>query len=259
MLERIAAAKRAEVGILKQILRGAALHPHPMRFNPFDGLRDSGGRVAVIAEIKKASPVKGMLRENFNPLKMASLYRDHGARAISYITDEKFFQGEKQLLPAVRQTAGVPVLRKDFIIDEVQLRESVLLQADIVLLIAALHDYSHLMQLVEEAHRLNLEVLLEVHTREELNLVADLPVCMVGVNNRNLKDFTVDLGNSLRLAEDLPSSCLHVSESGIRAARDMHLLEEHGFHAALVGEALVAASQPAVKLTELVNYREVEQ
>lgn len=258
MLERIVAAKRAEVEELKRALRREEVSAHPRRFNPFS-MQDSSGRVAVIAEIKKASPVKGMLREDLNPLKTACLYRDHGARAISYITDEEFFHGKKHLLPAVRQAAGIPVLRKDFIIDEVQLRESVLLQADIVLLIAALHDYSHLRQLVEEAHRLNLEVLLEVHNREELNLVADLPVCMVGVNNRNLKDFTVDLENSLGLAEALPSSCLRISESGISSVRDMHLLEEHGFHAALVGEALAVARQPAEKLFELVNYREVER
>jgi indole-3-glycerol phosphate synthase len=258
MLERIITAKKAEVEILKQLLRGETPHPHPLRFNPFACLQDSSGRVVVIAEIKKASPIKGVLRQGLHPLKMASLYKNHGARAISYITDEKFFQGEKHLLPTVRQTAGIPVLRKDFIVDEVQLRESLLLEADIVLLIAALHDYPRLLQLVEEAHRLNLEVLLEVHTREELARVADLPVCMVGVNNRNLMDFTVDLENSLRLGEYLPSSCLHVSESGIHSAREMHLLEEHGFQAALVGETLVAASQPAAKLTELVNYWEVE-
>lgn len=141
--------------------------------------------IAVIAEVKKASPVKGILAHELDVLHLADCYRQNGATAISYITDSKFFRGQKELLPRVKESSGLPILRKDFIIDELQLYETVLLQADIVLLIAALHDYPRLLALMEKSRELGIEVLLEVHDREELHKAIDLPVKMLGVNNRN--------------------------------------------------------------------------
>ena len=184
-------------------------------------------------------------------LHLADCYRQNGATAISYITDSKFFRGQKELLPRVKESSGLPILRKDFIIDELQLYETVLLQADIVLLIAALHDYPRLLALMEKSRELGIEVLLEVHDREELHKAIDLPVKMLGVNNRNLNDFTVDIRQSLELAEHIPPSFIKVSESGIKTREEILLLNEYGYNVVLIGEALVTAPNPGEKLREL--------
>jgi indole-3-glycerol phosphate synthase len=207
--------------------------------------------IAVIAEVKKASPVKGILAHELDVLHLADCYRQNGATAISYITDSKFFRGQKELLPRVKESSGLPILRKDFIIDELQLYETVLLQADIVLLIAALHDYPRLLALMEKSRELGIEVLLEVHDREELHKAIDLPVKMLGVNNRNLNDFTVDIRQSLELAEHIPPSFIKVSESGIKTREEILLLNEYGYNVVLIGEALVTAPNPGEKLREL--------
>lgn len=213
--------------------------------------RSDFNNMAIIAEVKKASPVKGILANELDVLHLADCYRENGATAISYITDSQFFQGRKECLPRVKEISGLPVLRKEFIIDEIQLYETVLLQADMVLLIAAMHDYPKLLALSKKSRELGLEVLLEVHDREELQKAIDLPVKMLGVNNRNLKDFSVDVHRSLELAEHIPSSFIKVSESGIKTREDILLLKEHGYNAVLIGEALVTAPDPGAKLREL--------
>ncbi len=213
--------------------------------------RSDFNNMAIIAEVKKASPVKGILANELDVLQLAHCYRENGATAISYITDSQFFQGQKECLPRVKEISGLPVLRKEFIIDEIQLYETVLLQADMVLLIAAMHDYPKLLTLSEKSRELGIEVLLEVHDREELQKAIDLPVKMLGVNNRNLKDFSVDIQRSLELAEHIPSSFIKVSESGIKTREDILLLKEHGYNAVLIGEALVTAPDPGEKLREL--------
>lgn len=251
MLERIVRFKELEVRELKS--RGA-IDDIASRLPPLDVdrvFKSSQDSMAVIAEVKKASPVKGVLAHEMDVLQLAGCYRDNGAAAISYITDSRLFQGRKDLLPRVKEITGLPVLRKDFIIDEVQLYETVLLQADMVLLIAALHDYPELLALCDKSRELGLEVLLEVHDREELQKAMDLPAKMLGVNNRNLKDFSVDIHRSLELAQYIPPSMLKVSESGIRTREDVLLLKGHGYNAVLVGEALVTAPDPGAKLREL--------
>lgn len=251
MLEQIVRAKQQEVRELK---RRVAIDDIASRLPPMDldrVFRSSQGSMAVIAEVKKASPVKGVLAHELNVLQLAKGYRANGAAAISYITDSRFFQGQKDLLPRVKETTGLPVLRKDFIIDEIQLYETVLLQADMVLLIAALHSYPELLALCDKSLKLGLEVLLEVHDREELQKAMDLPIKMLGVNNRNLKDFSVDIHRSLELAQYIPSSMIKVSESGIKTREDVLLLKEQGYNAVLVGEVLVTAPDPGAKLREL--------
>lgn len=213
--------------------------------------RSDFNNMAIIAEVKKASPVKGVLADELDILQLADSYRENGATAISYITDSQFFQGQPEYLPRVKEISGLPVLRKEFIIDEIQLYETVLLHADMVLLIAALHDYSRLLALSEKSRELGIEVLLEVHDREELQKAIDLPIKMLGVNNRNLKDFSVDVHRSLELAGHIPPSFIKVSESGIKTREDIQLLKEHGYNAVLIGEALVTAPDPGEKLREL--------
>ncbi len=255
MLERIAAQKRLEVDQLKASLNLTGLLPPKESINPRSILTHSR-RVSVIAEIKKASPVKGVLCADFDPVGLAAAYADNGAAVLSVITDNKFFQGSPALIQDIRPQAELPVLRKDFIIDELQLYETVLLGADMVLLIAALHDYSALLRLSLKCKELGIEPLLEVHDREELKKVLDLPVQIIGVNNRNLKDFTVDITTSLELADYIPDSLIKVSESGINKPADMQRLAAWGFNAALIGEALVSSPNPGAKLKELVNYEQ---
>lgn len=254
MLERIAAVKREEIKELKMSLDTSGIYPRTDTIDPGPFLRREDHRVAVIAEVKKASPVKGLLCPDFDPVALAGSYQENGAGAVSVITDQQFFQGSKSFLTQVKSAVGLPVLRKDFILDPIQLYESVLLQADLVLLIAAMHDYHSLLKLSEKARELGLHVLLELHNREELQMAGDLPVPIIGINNRNLQDFTVSLSASLQLADSLPSQAIRVSESGISAPGDMAVLERAGFNAALVGEALVSAENPGLRLQELVQY-----
>lgn len=253
MLEQIIRVKQQEVQELKNRLNVDDVTPcrHPLDVEK--AFRSGFNSMAVIAEVKKASPVKGILANELDVLQLAKCYRENGATAISYITDSQFFQGQQELLPQVKEKSGLPVLRKDFIIDEIQLYETVLLQADMVLLIAAMHDYPRLLALSEKSRELGIEVLLEVHDREELQKAIDLPVKMLGVNNRNLKDFSVDIGRSLELAEQIPQSFIKVSESGIKTRQDILLLKEHGYNAVLIGEALVTAPDPGEKLRELLG------
>ncbi|MEN6327590.1 MAG: indole-3-glycerol phosphate synthase TrpC [Syntrophomonas sp.] len=257
MLKRIAEAKIAEVKELRTSLVLDQIRPRVKNGDPLAVFKKGRPQVQVIAEIKKASPSKGVLCEDFQPRDLAAEYERNGAAAISVISDKQFFQGSGEYLVAVKEEVKLPVLRKDFIIDEIQLYESLQFGADLVLLIAALHNYRSLLALSEKSRELGLEVLLEVHDGEELKTALDLPVQMIGINNRNLRDFTVDIKTSLNLAERIPDSIIKISESGIKSAADMILLEAYGFNAALVGEALVSSPEPGAKLRELVFYREL--
>lgn len=254
MLERIAAAKRKEIEELKIKLDISRVVPRKEGINPLPFLKREDGRIAVIAEVKKASPIKGVLCPDFDPVSLAENYQQNGAGAVSVITDQGFFQGAKDYLTRVKAAVDLPVLRKDFILDPVQLYESVILQADMVLLIAAMHDYDSLLSLSEKADELGLYVLLEVHDRDELRIVHDLPIQLLGINNRNLKDFTVSLTTSLQLVDEMPDRVVRVSESGIADRRDLDTLRTAGFHAALIGEALVSAGNPGLRLRDILQY-----
>lgn len=257
MLKRIVEAKIAEVKDLRTSLVLDQIKPRIKNGDPLAVFKQERPHVKVIAEIKKASPSKGLLCEDFKPRELAAQYARNGAAAISVITDQQFFQGSGEYLTVVKEEVELPVLRKDFVIDEIQLYETLRLGADLVLVIAALHDYRSLLTLSEKSQQLGLEVLLEVHDGEELETALDLPVSMIGINNRNLQDFTVDIKTSLKLAEIIPDSFIKISESGIKSARDMALLEAYGFDAALVGESLVSSPEPGEKLRELAFYREL--
>lgn len=256
MLERIVAQKKLEVNRLKESLDLSQLERRVDRIDLREVFHGDRGRVAVIAELKKASPLKGVLCADFDPMQMAQTYAENGAAVLSILSDREFFQGSPEYLQKIKPVVDLPILRKDFIIDELQLYETVVLGADLVLLIAALHNYPALLELSQKCQELGIVPLLEVHNREELKKVMDLPVQLIGVNNRNLQDFTVDIRTSLDLADAIPDSFIKVSESGIKTPADMQMLAAQGFNAALIGEALVSSLDPGAKLKELVHYEQ---
>ncbi len=207
---------------------------------------------AVIAELKKASPSKGLIRPSFEPASLAAGLANGGAAALSVLTEEHFFLGSLRNLEIASQSCDLPCLRKDFMVDEFQLLEARAHRADAVLLIAAALSDSELHNLAAQAHALELDVLCEVHTAEELDRVLDLDCDAVGVNNRDLKSFAVRLQVSLDLAPRLPAGAVHVSESGIETPEDMHRLREAGFHAFLIGESLMRQADPGKALENLL-------
>jgi indole-3-glycerol phosphate synthase len=206
---------------------------------------------AVIAEIKKASPSKGVLCHDFDPAAIARLYAAGGATALSVLTDCEFFKGSLDDLVAAREAVDLPVLRKDFTIDEVHVIEAAAHGADAILLIAALLEESDLRLFRELAALYDMDALVEVHDQEELDRALGSGAEIVGVNNRNLHTFEVTLETSMRLGEKIPAPVLKVSESGIRSASDVKRLAGAGFHAFLVGEHLMKSEDPAAALREL--------
>jgi len=208
-------------------------------------------RPAIIAEIKKASPSKGLLAENFDPPGTARMYEAGGAAALSVLTDEPFFQGSIADLQAARGACGLPALRKDFTMDEFHVVEAAAAGADAILLIAAILTGEQMRRFRELAAKYGMAALVEVHDEEELKAAIDSGPEIVGVNNRNLHDFSVKLETSLRLAERMPAGVVKVSESGIHGAADVRLLMEAGYQAFLVGEHLMKSGDPAQALREL--------
>lgn len=255
MLTAIVEAKRREVLALKQNFDYTNLPPVKRPSDSFlSALTSKGARVSLIAEVKKASPVKGVLADDFDPLSLAGTYFNEGASAVSVITDSGFFMGSKSFIPQIKQACPLPVLRKDFIMDEVQVYESLALGADAVLLIAAILDHARLLRLIELSRSLGLEPLVEIHDRRDLQMALDTPAQLIGINNRNLKTFKVDINTSLMLADTIPDHITKISESGIRTPQDMLLLEQHGYKAALVGEALVTSPDTAGQVRRLADY-----
>ena len=210
------------------------------------------GPVSCIAEMKKASPSRGLLRDSFEPIEIAVDYESNGAAAVSVLTEEVHFQGSLNHLESVRRRISRPVLRKDFLLDPYQIYESAAFGADALLLIAAILTPRRLLKLKQLAERLGLEVLVEVHDRQELKVALDAGARLIGVNNRNLKTFEVNLSTSLELAPLIPESVVSVSESGIRAHGDIRQLREAGYDAFLIGELLMRSGRPGRALRELM-------
>ncbi|QEP43103.1 indole-3-glycerol phosphate synthase TrpC [Ectothiorhodospiraceae bacterium BW-2] len=213
--------------------------------------RIAGGEAAVIAEVKKASPSKGVIRPDFNPAQIAQSYQQGGASCLSVLTDSDFFQGSTEALQQARAACELPVLRKEFIIDPYQLYEARAMGADAVLLIVAALEQSQLRDLAALATELELDILTEVHNRQELERLLALDLTLVGINNRNLRTFKTSLQTTLELLERVPADRLVVTESGIHTAADVALMRQHGVNAFLVGEAFMRASEPGEKLAEL--------
>ncbi len=217
--------------------------------------RISRGEPAVIAEVKKASPSKGLLREDFRPADIAASYARGGAACLSVLTDRDFFQGSEAYLSEARAACGLPVIRKDFIIDPYQVFEARAIGADCILLIVAALEDARLRELHALAIALGMDVLVEVHDREEMSrakaLTGDLSHTLFGINNRNLRSFEVNLDTTLNMLDMLPRGALLVTESGIHTREDVALMRRHGVHAFLVGEAFMRADDPGAKLKEL--------
>ncbi|MBA3003076.1 MAG: indole-3-glycerol phosphate synthase TrpC [Desulfurivibrio sp.] len=250
ILDTIVARKKEEVASLK--VRGIATPdqdiPLPRGF--IRALTEFSG-VAVIAEAKKASPSKGVIRPDFDPVAIARSYQAGGAQALSVLTDVDFFQGSLSYIPAVRAAVSLPVLRKDFIIDPLQIREARAYGADAILLIAAILETGQIQDYLALASELGMDALVEVHDEAEVEKAVTAGSRLIGVNNRDLRDFSMDLNTTFRLQKMIPLEIPLVSESGIRDHQDMEKLAEHGVRAALVGETLMRAADPAEALRVL--------
>jgi len=214
------------------------------------------GHSAVIAEIKKASPSKGVIRADFRPDEIAASYAQNGAACLSVLTDEQFFQGSEAYLRQARAACGLPVLRKDFILHEYQIYQSRAMGADAILLIAAVLTLNQMKALEKLAHKLGMAVLVEVHDGKELEVALQLNTPLIGINNRNLRTFEVSLKTTLdllaRIAEsDKANNCIVVTESGIFTPEDVKLMRDHRVHTFLVGEAFMRANDPGVELARV--------
>lgn len=209
----------------------------------------------LIAEIKKASPSKGVLKESFNPLEIAKIYEDNGASVLSVLTEEKYFQGSLIYLEEIKKVVSLPLLRKDFIVTEYQVYQARAFGADAILLIAAALEKEEITNLLQLAHHLNLECLVEVHNQEELEKVLDTPGKIIGINNRNLHSFQTDIKTTFNLIPFIPEDKLIVSESGIRTREEAERLAVAGVKGILVGESLVTSSNMAQKVQELVGWQ----
>jgi indole-3-glycerol phosphate synthase len=240
-LEEILRAKHLEIERLRPRADGfrrQALKRN--QFRPFRAaLTRSDGKLAVIAEIKKASPSAGMIAKSFDPVRIAKDYERSGADAISVLTDEKFFQGRLSHLVDTRGAVSVPVLRKDFVIDEIQIAEAAAAGADAILLIAAALEQKQLVDLLSAGAKYQLDALVEVHTLAELNRALDAGAEIIGINNRDLATFEVDLSVTEKLSEKVPNEIVLVSESGIKTPDDVARAKLCGVDAVLIGEALM--------------------
>ncbi len=262
ILGRIVAIKREELATCarerpfvaaRRQAEAAARGDPPRGFEAAMRARIERGAAAVIAEIKQASPSKGVLREAFDPPAIARSYERHGAACLSVLTDENFFRGALSDLRAARAACALPALRKDFIIDAYQVYEARTSGADAILLIVAVLDDAQLGDFTSIAHELGMDVLVEVHAADELERALRLDTALIGINNRNLRSFDVSLDTTLSLLPRVPPGRLVVTESGIRARGDVARMRAAGVHAFLVGEAFMRAPEPGEALGELFS------
>jgi len=218
---------------------------------PFAAALRKHPELALVSEVKKASPSKGLIRADFDPVKIAATYNDNGASAISVLTDQKFFQGHTDYLMSVRETVTLPVLRKDFIIDVLQVQETALINADAMLLIAAALDDSQIKDLYQAAEELGIERLIEIHNTRELDRVMKLSPAVIGINNRDLDNFVTDVSVTLELIQHIPKDITVVSESGIENGAQAKKLAAAGVSALLVGESLMRSGDVGALMREL--------
>jgi len=213
----------------------------------------AAGKAGVIAEVKKASPSKGVLREDFHPADIAISYAQHGAACLSVLTDERFFQGAPDYLKQARAACSIPVLRKDFMVDPYQVYQARAWGADCILLIVAALDHGLMRELEACAHEIGMDVLVEVHDAAELEAALALKTALLGINNRNLRTFETTLDTTINLLPRIPESKLVITESAIRTRDDVQRMRDHAVHAFLVGEAFMRASDPGAELAQLFN------
>jgi len=257
ILNKIVAVKREEIAAarkqrdLASLRRDAEGRTDVRDFAGALRSKIAAGQAAVIAEVKKASPSKGVLREHFVPAEIAASYERHGAACLSVLTDVQFFQGATAYLEQARAACSLPILRKDFMVDAYQVFEARAMGADCILLIAASLDDAQMADLEAQAHALGMAVLVEVHDGLELERALRLKTPLLGINNRNLRTFEVTLDTTLGLLPRVPPERLLVTESGILGAADVKRMRDANVHAFLVGEAFMRAADPGVALAEL--------
>lgn len=264
ILKKILAVKAEEVAAAQAAKPLAALRAEAEAANRDTPVRDfvgaieakiAAGQAGVIAEVKKASPSKGVLRANFDPAAIAASYAAHGAACLSVLTDRQFFQGAPEYLQQARAACNLPVIRKDFLVDEYQVVEARAMGADAILLIVAALELARLKALEAVADSLGLAVLVEVHDADELDLALQLKTPLLGINNRNLRTFEVSLQNTLDLLPRIPAGRRVVTESGILARSDVALMRQYHVDAFLVGEAFMRADDPGAALAGLFHSR----
>ncbi len=259
ILKKILAVKREEVAAaqgqkpLSALRTEAAAQSPPRDFAGAIRAKVSRGETAVIAEVKRASPSQGIIRADFRPGAIAASYAAHGAACLSVLTDRPFFQGAPEYLVEARTACTLPVLRKDFVIDEYQVVEARAMGGDAILLIVAALDLAHMKALEALARELGMAVLVESHDAAELDRALQLDTPLIGINNRNLRTFEVSLETTLSLIDSVPPGRIVVSESGILTGADVARLRTHGIHALLVGEAFMRAADPGAALARLTG------
>lgn len=257
ILNKILATKRRELNDALQaapllaVRVSAESMPKPRDFIGAIRAKIASGNAAVIAEIKKASPSKGVIRADFKPAEIAVSYEAGGAACLSVLTDVEYFQGSAEYLKQARAACSLPVLRKDFMIDAYQVYEARAMGADCILLIAAAIDLPKMRELESIAHELGMAVLVEVHNGEELDLALQLETPLLGINNRNLRTFDVTLDTTLGLLARIPAGKIVVTESGIFTADDVKLMRKNNVHTFLVGEAFMRQSDPGLELSKV--------
>lgn len=257
ILNKIIATKREEITAalaqrpLAQVEAEAAAQPAPRDFVGAIRGKIASGQPAVIAEIKKASPSKGVIRPDFHPAEIARSYEQHGAACLSVLTDRQYFQGAPEYLQAARAACALPVLRKDFMVDRYQVVEARAMGADCILLIAAALSLAEMQELEALALSYGMAVLVEVHNGEELDAALHLQTPLLGINNRNLRSFEVSLDTTLGLLARVPSDRIVVTESGIVTPQDVALMRANKVETFLVGEAFMRAQEPGIELARL--------
>jgi indole-3-glycerol phosphate synthase len=244
-------AERSAVVSIPQLIEKAATASKPRGFAAAIAAKIAAGQSGVIAEIKKASPSKGVIREDFDPAAIAVSYETGGACCLSVLTDVDFFQGADEYLKMARSASTLPVIRKDFIIDEYQIYEARAMDADCILLIVSALSEEQLNQLHDVARSLGMDVLIEVHDEAELDIALKLDNPMVGINNRNLHSFEVTLENTYQLLSKIPDNKIVITESGIHSPEDVAAMRQHHVNAFLVGEAFMRSEDPGERLAEM--------
>ncbi len=259
ILKKILATKREEINTGKSTV---SLDSMKSQANDAPAVRGfinaieskiQNNQAAVIAEIKKASPSKGVIRENFDPAQIAASYQQGGAACLSILTDQLYFQGHNDYLKTARNISSLPVIRKDFIIDPYQVYQARAIGADCILLIVSALEQQSLADLADLAHELTMDVLVEVHDAEELQRALQLPCPLVGINNRNLRTFEVSLQTTIDLLPEIPNDKIVVTESAIHTKEDVQLMRSHQVNSFLVGETFMRAPEPGDMLRELFN------
>lgn len=258
ILTKIIEEKRKEIEDSKKKISESELletleSREPGRIHSFKNAISRPHKIHLIAEIKKASPSAGVMREDFVPVKIASIYEASGASAISVLTDEKFFQGRLSYLALIKKHVSLPILRKDFIIDEYQIYESVSAGADAALLIADLLSVEELKRFIDLGRRYRLDFLVEVHTEEDVEKTIDAGAEIIGINNRDLHTFKVDIKMTPRLLKAIPDGKIVVSESGIKSKEEVSYLKSLGIKAVIIGEAFMRASDIGGKIREIMG------